>query len=454
MYKYGALRDFQISESSLSDGVKIKSIKIDGEEIDLSDYRKGRRYATNISLFPSSSIKPNTSTSIELEWSFLMPGGPPIRMGTYDSTIYFVAYWYPQIAVYDDIDGWDEYSFGGMHEFYNNFNNFDVKITVPASQGIWATGELQNPDAVLLPDIYERFKEALFSDTVINIITKENLTGKVFNDDNNKNTWHFIARDVPDFAFATSDRYLWDGLSYEPEKESGRRVFISAVYNPGSDDFYHVASITKDAVEYFSTVLPAVPFPYPSLTVFNGSGGMEFPMIINNGSEKEIAGTARLTSHETAHQYFPFLTGMNETKYAWMDEGMAVMVPFDFQERYDQSIKHKNVKLYEAFAGEETDIPLIIPSIMSRGSAYRFAAYTRSSIAFSLLENTLGKDLFREALKEFTNRWRGKHPIPYDFFYTFNEIAGEDLSWFWIPWFFERGYPDLAVKVFPAMQVL
>jgi hypothetical protein len=229
--------------------------------------------------------------------------------------------------------------------------------------------------------------------------------------------------------------------------DDDRRVYIAAVYKEESKDFYEVAEISRKAIKYFSEELPGVPFPYPSLTVFNGSGGMEFPMIINDGSAQTQAGTVGVTSHEIAYQYFPFYVGINEEKYGWMDEGIATFLPFDFQEREGKySPRKRNVTAFEKYSGIEMEFPPIIPSYQLRDYALRLASYVRPGLAYNFLQDILGRELFNKSLKEFIERWNGKHPIPYDFFFTFNETAGKDLSWYWKPWFFESGFPNLAIK--------
>ena len=260
--------------------------------------------------------------------------------------------------------------------------------------------------------------------------------------------WKYKADNVTDFTFGMSDHYLWDAVSLVADKNTNRRVYIAAVYKEQSKDFFEVAEIARKALNYYSNELPGVPFPYPSLTVFNGSGGMEFPMIINDGSAPTRARTVNVTSHEMAHQYFPFYMGINEKKYGWMDEGMATFIPFDFQlkEGEDNSLL-RNVKVYEKYAGNETELPMMIPSYEMEGNVLRMAIYVRPGLAYYFLQEVLGKKLFAECMHEYINRWHGKHPLPYDFFFTFNKVVGKDLSWYWKPWFFERGYPDLSIKV-------
>ena len=170
--------------------------------------------------------------------------------------------------------------------------------------------------------------------------------------------------------------------------------------------------------------------------------------MINDGSTETLESTVQLTSHETSHQYFPFFMGTNEQKYAFMDEGWAVFLPLRFQQRYYKNDfpRIREIKNFEDFAGNETEMPLIVPSVSLDYRSYRTSAYVRSSLAYRFLDDFLGDSLFLSALWEFMNDWHGKHPIPYDFFFTFNRITGKDLSWYWKPWFFEFGYPDLKLS--------
>jgi hypothetical protein len=442
-----AARNFQINSESITEGVIIEKVLIAGKEIDLES-SSVRRTGTNMFINLANALKSNSTLELEITWNLEIPKSPYPRMGAYDDEALFIAYWYPQISVYDDIDGWDVLNYNGEQEFYYDFCNFDVKITAPNNFAVWATGMMQNPSELLQQTYLERYNLALQSDTVINIITAGDLaSGNIFNQSNAANTWHYKAWNVPDFTFALSSNYLWDALSIQPEGKQ-ERVYVAAAYREESKDFYRVAEISRQSIEFFSSEMPAVPYPYPSCVVWNGSGGMEFPMIINNGSSSTLAGTVGVTSHEIAHQYFPFYMGINERKYAWMDEGFAVMFPFDFQERMVEHNypRERNAAAYETFAGMESELPLIYSSYLARGTTYRMHAYSRPAFAFEFLRDFLGDEKFLSALHEFMDRWNGKHPIPYDFFFTFEDHLNENLDWYFLPWFFERGYPDLGIK--------
>lgn len=450
--KKGNLRDWPVNESDLHNGMVIERLLINGQSFDLSAGNETvTRSGTNLTIKLNQPISPGNQAIVEMDWYFTISRTSNIRMGAYDSTTFFIAYWYPQIAVYDDVNGWDTYNYSGIQEYYNDFNDFQVEITVPKNFMVWATGDLQNVSDVLAPEYVQRYQTGQISDTVLKVISEDDLARGGTTLYKDKLTWIYQAHNVPDFAFGSSDHYLWDMVSLVVDERAPRRVIINAVYNPQSADFYGVADISRKVLEFFSTRMPGVPYPYPVMTVFNGSGGMEFPMIVNNGSQSSFAGTVGLTAHEIAHTYFPFYMGINERKYAWMDEGWAVMLPWEFQ----SSMVENNDRLattiveFNFSSGKEMDLPLLTPSIVYSSHVhypgYRFNSYTKAAVAYQILRELLGEDLFRQALHEFMRRWNGKHPLPWDFFFTFDAVAGENLSWFWNSWFIEPGYPDLGI---------
>ena len=451
IFKKGQIRDFNLDPADINDGISIARLQIDMQtfdaaKIDSSGIRKG----TNLVIDLNDAIYPSTQSQIQVKWSYKTSFQKNVRAGAYDSTSFMIAFWYPQIAVYDDVDGWDLFGYTGLQEFYNDFCNYDVEIIVPKGFLVWATGELKNADEVLEKSFYKKYKKALSSDDIVSIVSEESLQSGQITKDKTKLTWKFEAKYVPDFAFASSDHYLWDQTSIKVGSDK-RRVKVGAAYNKDSEDFYQVAEIAKKSIDYFSNQMPGIPYPYPSMTVFNGGGGMEFPMMVNDGSTPKMSRTISLTSHEIAHTYFPFFMGTNERKYAWMDEGWAVMLPFDFvfTEAPDLDRKAIVTTEYASLAGKELDLPTMIPSVAYGGQiyrpSYRGASYTKAGMAYQMLRDLLGEELFKKALHTYMDRWNGKHPIPYDFFFTFNDVVGENLNWFWNPWFFEPGYPDLAI---------
>jgi hypothetical protein len=402
---------------------------------------------TNL-IIKGQSIKPDEKTKINIGWEFEISKNT-IRMGAYDTAVFFIAYWYPQIAVYDDIDGWDVVQYTGNAEFYNDFNDYDVNITVPNDFGIWATGELMNPAQILASPVYLRYQKARESISVINIISASDYTenNPIFNDNNKTNTWHFKAEGVPDFTFGLSDHYLWDGKIVN---DGEKNVLVSAAYDAGWLQFYDVCNVAARTVDMMSHQLPGLPFPFPKITVFDGGGGMESPMMVNQAAGNERIWMVYVTVHEVAHSYFPFYMGINERKYAWMDEGWAQMLSEYIQFDIDTAIdfRQRNVKRYLDLAGQFEDVPPMTPSYMVSGAAYGSASYFRPAAAYNILMdmfNNKTSGLFNAALREYISRWHGKHPTPYDFFFTFEDMSSQDLDWFFQPWFCEAAYPDLAI---------
>ena len=452
IYKSGNARDYAIAPDAVNDGVTIEKISIDGRLINLENRSIFRVMNTVATIYLPEPIPPKSTTDLSIEWKFNVSTKVTWRMGVYDSTTVFVGYWYPQISVYDDIDSWDYINYGGQVEFYNDFSNFEVSITIPNNFGVWATGELQNPAEVFDQRILERYTAAKESADVVRIITLDDLNSSdIYKDDQERNTWVYKASNVNDFAFALSDHYLWDGLGIVVDSVNNKNIFIQSIYPAESPDFKEVAEICKELVNYFSWEMPGIKFPVPSFVAFNngkGGGGMEFPMMINDGSPNDLESTVSLTAHEMAHQYFPFFVGTNEKKYAFMDEAWAVLLPFKYMEEFAgiNTRLISTVSNYEYLAGTEDDIPPMITAFSQNYVSYRNSAYNRPSIAYEELRDMLGDELFLKALQEYIYRWNGKHPTPYDFFFTFNDVTGQDLTWFWEPWFFENGYPDLAIE--------
>ena len=451
LYRKGEVRDMPVDTSDLTDGVEIKELTINSKKVDTGDQEKGFRiFGTIMVVNLGEPLLPKDSLNIGCKWSFIMPLKTDIRMGMIDSTSYYVGYWYPQVSVYDDIDGWDMIQYTGRQEFYNNFGNFDIEITVPKNYVVWATGILQNPEDVFTPKYLERRMAAETSDSVTHIITLDDLNKGRITTDNMKNTWHFKAENVTDFAFASSDHYLWDAGSVVVDDKTGRRTIVAAAYRKEALDFPDVAKMGMKSIEFYSKEIPGVPFPYPKMTVVNGAhqGGMEYPMIVNDYSAPNLSRALSVTAHEIAHTYFPFYMGTDETKYAWMDEGWATafttLVRFDSVKDYDSY--SWLTRIFDEYTGTELEMPMMIPSVLLNHDSYSIASYFRPAEAYLILKDMLGKQLFLKALQEYIDRWHGKHPIPYDFFYSFNNSLNENLDWYWKPWFFEFGEPDLAIE--------
>jgi Peptidase family M1 domain len=438
LYKKGGQRMDDMDPKDVTDGVVVSKLEIDGVAVPES---KQNRHDCYLDIRLAKPLAPGKSLQIGTAWKFKMPENEAApRECVCTPGTFFIPYFYPEVAVYDDLHGWADAPYNGLQEFYHDFSDYDVHITVPKGYGAWATGEWQNAEAMLQPEVYGRWQQAHRSNEVIQVFSEAELTsGKAFKK-SGKNVFHFIAKEVPDFTFAVSNHYNWDATSVVVDQKTGRRTFVSAVYDTKSKDFKKVARIAADGIELMSNYLPGYPFPYPCHTVFNGDDGMEYPMMVNDASVSED-GVMGLTLHETAHMYFPFMMGINEQYYAWMDEGWANF----FEHFTTDSLSHTSSQIWGGGFGADWDVPPMVPSRHTTGNTYWFEAYTRPQLAYTQLLDLLGYEKFHLCMTAYIDRWKGKHPGPYEFFNTFNDVSGQNLNWFWKPWFFEFGYPDLAI---------
>ncbi len=443
--KKGVTRNKSLDPSDVTNGTEITLLKIGEDNIDLKNNPPYLNENNLIIRLPKPII-PGSQTEFEINWNYIFQANSNIREGRYHETTYFIAYWYPKIAVYDDIEGWDRHVYNAEQEFYHEYGDYAVNVTVPRDFYVWSSGLLQNAGEVLNEEKLELFEQSKTSDKVINILSKKDGDKGDMPRNNLKQTWKFKADYLPDFAFALSDTYLWDASSIEV---NGERVHVHAVYYKGSSDFHEVTEISRQTIKLLSDSVMRINYPYPQMTAFNGHFGMEFPMMVNDGDADNRNETLFVTSHEIAHTYFPFLVGTNEQKYAWMDEGLVTFLPKAIEDQLSHDNGYKsftsNIRSYSYYAGSKYDVPLMTPSDQLTGVTYMYVSYSRAGVAFYVLENILGKELFKECLQTFIQRWEGKHPTAFDLFFTFEDVSGENLNWFWKPWFYEFGYPDLGI---------
>lgn len=450
LFKPETVRQVEIDTSDYSRGVDIQKITINGNDVS-SD--KFRYIGTNLVVPVPSGINPNASIKLEIHWKTFLPNKTQIRMGRYDTASYFVAFFYPQIAVYDDIAGWDINSYTGLYEFYNDYSHFDVHIEVPSSCLVWATGDLQNSNEIFTKPILSRIEAAKKADTVIHIITNKDFENQNILQKRTSSDWHFIADNVSDFAFGVSDSYIWDGTSVMVDSMTKRRAMVSAVYKKGTTVDEGVAAIGRETIHRLSTDLIGVPYPYPQMTVWEGDGGMEFPMMCNDGPSEDTLFEVFVTSHEISHSYFPFMVGTNETLYGWMDEGLITFIPKAIELKHGNANAHYYLNSYSKYAmGSVNDIPMSVPTTHLTQSTYFLQNYGRAAAGFYFLNDMLGKEMFAKVLQVFIQRWTSKHPTPTDFFYTLNAVTGQDWAWYWNPWFYEYGYADLALETISCIN--
>jgi aminopeptidase N len=228
---------------------------------------------------------------------------------------------------------------------------------------------------------------------------------------------------------------------------TGRRTRVDAVFNPAHKDFYEVVDFARKTVESMSYRFPAWPFPYAHETVFDGLDQMEYPMMVNDNPLSRREDAIELTDHEIFHTMFPFYMGINETKYAWMDEGWASIGEWVISPMIDSSIVDLyGIGEYASGAGKENDLPVITLSTQQSGLTYFLNAYAKPAMGYAYAMDLLGDSLFRKGLHRYIRDWHGKHPMPLDFFGSMNVGSGRNLNWFWRRWFYDDGVPDLGIK--------
>ncbi|HWB26449.1 MAG TPA: M1 family metallopeptidase [Chitinophagaceae bacterium] len=443
LYEKGGARASSIEPADVTDGVNIDTLQLDDK---LITGRQRRINGTNMSIRLPKQILPHQQVQFSISWSYILNKKSHIRTGEIDPGADFVAYFFPRIAVYDDIDGWNMYPYDGNLEFYNDFCHFNVAITVPANEVVWATGNLTNGGDVLAAKNYQRLMDAQKNDALAYIIDNTDLANNDYtNHAGEFNTWMYDADDVTDFAFACSDHYLWQSTSLVVDPATGRRTRVDAAYNPKHKDYYDVIHDARKTVEAMSYQFPKWPYPYPHETVFDGLDQMEYPMMVNDNPLSDHAQSVELTDHEIFHTMFPFYMGVNETKYAWMDEGWATIGEWLISPMIDSTLVDPyGVVPVELSAGKETDLPIITLSTESRMS-YFTNSYPKPAMGYLFVKDMLGDDVFNKGLHYYIQQWHGKHPIPYDFFNCMNAGSGVNMDWFWKAWFMENGIPDLAI---------
>jgi hypothetical protein len=368
-----------------------------------------------------------------------------------DSTTYFLAYFYPRVAVFDDYNGWDRMNFTDAQEFYSDFNDYTVIINAPKNYIVWGTGSLQHPETLLQPTFAKRFETSFHSDQTIRIATKEDLADKKVTVQNAVNSWQFKATNIPDMAFGLSDHFDWDAASVVVDETTHRRASVQAAYNDTAADYHRMVQYGRHALDWLSHNWPGIPYPYEKTTIFQGYAGMEYPMMANDETYADTTFSRFVAEHEIAHTYMPFYMGINETRYGFMDEGWATTFELLIG-RADLGAARAE-ELYREFRindwiynpSPEQDLPIITPGDVQTGAGLGNNEYGKPSLGYFAMKDLLGDELFKKCLHEYMDRWHGKHPTPWDFFYTFNDAAGKNMNWFWTSWFFSNNYIDFAI---------
>ena len=428
-----------------SAGIRVDQISIRGAKVPWDN----NEAATTNELVPlSSPLLPHDSLNLDITWHYNLLRRPG-REGIIDSTSFYIAYFYPRVSVYDDYKGWDTQPHTGNLEFYNDFNEYVLNVTVPANFVVWATGTLENPTEVLQPEAAQRLQQSMTSDSTIHVATRQETADKKVTAQNTTNTWKWTASHVSDMAIGVSDHYDWDAGSVVVDDKTQRRVSMQAAFADSAVDFHHSVQYGRYSLAWFSKNWPGIPYPYPKSTAFQGFADMEYPMMINDSHTPDTVFAELVQDHEQAHTYFPFYMGTNESRYAFMDEGWATTFEYliGITEREQQVVDdfYKKFRVTRWIHGpHDKEYPIITPSpdvTFGQGNN----AYGKPSLSYLALKDLLGDKLFKKALHNYMDNWNGKHPIPWDYFFSMSKGSGRDLNWFFYNWFYTPSFIDLSL---------
>ena len=447
IHKPGALRYGSASPDYLTEGVSIDAYAENGVS---KPWKNNPQDGTWRPVRLTTPLLPHDSIRLSFDWHYQisLESG---REGMIDSTTFFLAYFYPRVSVYDDNVGWDRMDFTDQQEFYNDFNDYNLRVTVPKNYIVWSTGTLQNPDEVLAPAYARKLAASMTTDDIIHIATKEDLATRAVTTQNITNTWQWSARDISDMTVGLSDHFVWDASSVVVDDATGRRASVQSAFNDSAKDFHQMVEFGRHALDWLSHNWPGIPYPFPKTTIFQGYADMEYPMMVNDGTTDDPVFSRFVAEHEIAHTWFPFYMGINESRYGFMDEGWATTFELLIgtsdlgKEKAEGFYRQFRVNGYIYDPSSEEDLPIITPANVLRGVSYGNNAYGKPSLAYLAMKDMLGDALFKKCLHEYMARWHGRHPLPWDFFNTFNDVAGTNMNWFWTNWFFTNNYIDLAI---------
>jgi Peptidase family M1 domain len=456
IHKPGITRLGNEDSTYLNPGVHIDSYSENGQE---HRWRNQDHDGTWKFIRLLTPLLPHDSLRLDITWHYLA-SLKSNREGMIDSTTYFLAYSYPRVAVYDDYSGWDRMDFTDAQEFYNDFNDYVLHVNVPKNFVVWATGDLQNPNDVLQPAYARKLAASYTSDDITRIASPAEIAGGKVTTQNAINSWTWKAGNITDMAFGLSDHFAWDASSVVVDDATGRRASVQSAYNDTAKDYHHMVEFGRHALDWLSHNWPGVAYPFPKTTVFQGYAGMEYPMMANDETYEDPNFARFVAEHEIAHSYFPFYMGINESRYGFMDEGWATTFEYLIgnadlgKDKADEFYREFRVNYFTYDPSPLEDLPIITPADALKGVPYGTNAYGKPSLAYLAMKDMLGDELFKKCLQTYMDRWHGKHPIPWDFFYSFNDASGKDLNWFWNNWFFTNNYLDLAVTSGSQMRMI
>ena len=452
----------RIRAAEITGGYTFTRVAAAGQALEESRQLRGPGWATNqtnMFIIPPNPVGAGESIELEFDWSFTIPQrGAGGRMGWNSDNFFYLAYWYPQMAVFDDVVGWQADAFLGQAEFYSGFATYDVTLDVPQGWLVQGTGELMNESEVLPDHIIQRLRQSESTDEVVHVIGDEDLElGFTRESPTGRLSWHFTADSVRDAAYSVTSNSLWDvARSPVGDRDGDGETEYSqagAIFRPDYELWREGARYAQHSIDFHSRHT-GVPYPYSHATAVEGAGiiggGMEHPMMTIIGSYNGAPASAlySVISHELAHNWVPMIISTDERRRSWMDEGTT-----DFNDAMSSA------EFYGDSGGKASEFNsyLSLARTGSEGALMRYSdhldspnhfgvhAYTKPGSLLFTLKAMLGDEAFYEAYQGYLQTWAFKQPKPWDFFNYFNTSTGQDLSWFWQSWYYETWVLDQSI---------
>lgn len=425
-------------------GYTIKSVKLDGKEVKYTITDTRMQVDLPVELKARGGV-----AKIAIEYSFISPEYGSDRMGVQDTKngkIFTMAQWYPRMCVYDDVMGWNTLPYVGASEFYLEYGDITANITVPANHYVVASGELLNENEVYSKEETNRWNQARNSDKTV-MIRPESEIGK--NKSSGTKTWKFKITQARDFAWASSASFILDAARINlPNGKKSLAISAYPVESTGEKAWGRSTEYTKAAIEHYSNKWYG--YTYPAATnVAGNEGGMEYPGIVFCHMDSKGEDLWGVTDHEFGHNWFPMIVGSNERLFAWMDEGFNTFINEISTEAFNKGEYYRKKHLGQAgnfFMNDNLEPVMVGPDNMKERSIAALAYYKPGAGLSILRESILGPEKFDKAFRTYIDRWVFKHPTPWDFFHTMENVSGEELTWFWRGWFFNKWKIDQAVK--------
>ena len=438
-------------------GYKIKSVKIlSGAKNEKATPVEYLIEDTRMQIFLPKELAANGGNiKIQIEYSFISPQYGSDRMGIYNAKngkVFTVAQWFPRVAVFDDIVGWNTIPYTGPGEFYLEYGDLDISITTGSNMIVVSSGELLNASEVYTTEQLKRWAAATVSDKTVIIRSAQEVTDANSRPKNKAELkWHFKIKNARDAAWAASSSFIIDAAKINlPSGKKGLAISAYPLESDGDMAWGRSTEYVKSTIEYYSNKW--YEYPYPAATAVAGTpGGMEYPGIVFCGARARQGGLWGVNDHEFGHTWFPMIVGSNERLYGWMDEGFNTFINSLSAANFNNGEYKSKVPQDKNRIGAMYTAPGLEP-VLTYVDNYKernngTLSYSKPGEGLTLLRDViLGEDRFDRALRTYIKRWAYKHPTPDDFFHTIENVAGESLQWFWRGWFVNNWRLDVAVR--------